>query len=561
MSIEFESLIDNTLQTLGDPDGNYWSRDEIARYLNEGQLDFVQRTQCLRGQAPLLAREDSDTYTLPGDCLKILRVEGKKGTVIQPTTADRLGLSAFNVDKSTTNNDPTHYFSDLVGEGLIQFYPRPSSSLVAGRVNFATACLQPAILQTLGYVRAITSANGSLFAVDDTYVYEFFEERLVRQVAHTITSWGTDTYLRVTPKYRRVLLSALGNTSGWIIIGSGTRMVVIKEDGTIFEDASLPATVNGIAEVANDSKLIIWSGGGNIYQSNLDLSITISKGSYDPISDSISYSYFDEVSKTWVHATYYVSDGGLFQILSGSIINAIVGSFSAIAHDDNGTFYVQDATEIKTWTIGGSISTTSLTSRDVDELLGHSEGRLYFFDNDFNLVELHGTAESDCWAGYDIGNRHALINGTVYTVNALDPPDSLIYQMGKVVNDCGAIIDIDNLEFDGEEGVVADLVGTDVTNVDITSEPGIVTEIIDADEVARVFYVRCPRSGEVEIQDPSALEFYAVFRAYRKDAERTDFMKAEQNHRDYMRRVGYASNKANRGSGVSTHKTVRGSFF
>jgi hypothetical protein len=559
MSIEFESLIDNTLQTLGDPDGNYWSRDEIARYLNEGQLDFVQRTQCLRGQSPLLAREDSDTYTLPEDCLKILRVEGKKGTVIQPTTADRLGLSAFNIDKSATNNDPTHYFSDLVGEGLVQFYPRPSSSLVASRIDFTTACLQPAILQTLGYVRAITAANGSLFAIDDTYVYEFFEERLVRQVAHTITSWGSTTHLKVVPKH-----SLSGTYGGMIIIGTGTRMVLIEEDDTVNEDASLPETVDGMAEVPTASGFFYWSGGGKIYETDFLLVLHTNKGTYDPIKGSEAYSTVSSLG-IWVHDVYFVSAGGLFRILNRTITNEISDNFSAIAHDGAGTFYIQDATKIKTWSIGGSLSTTSLTSRNVKALMGYSEGRLWFWDQFFYVVELQGTTEKAvCYAPYDAGNNdreNAALNGTIYTVTSDDPPDSLIYQMGKLVDDCGAIVDIDSLAFDGQQGFVTDLTGTEITNVDVMSEPGIVTEIVDADEVARVFYVRHPMKNEVEIQDPSALEFYAVFRAYRKDAERIDLMKAEQNHRDYMRRVGYASNKANRGSGVSTHKTVKGSFF
>ena len=533
-TIEFEELIDQTLSTLGDSvEGSYWSRDEIARYLNEGQRDFVRRTQSLRGHSPIMAREDSDTYTLPEDCAEILRVEGTDGTQIQGTTSSQLGASVSDLQAQSGN--PQYFYSDLVGSGFLQFWPRPDTDLVATPVQVKSSCLQPAPVQTLDYARAITAGNGKLFVVDDTYLYEFFEESLVRKVAHTISSWGTTTHLKVVANH------SLSLQRGKVIILSGASASVINTDDSVVTKV-LPVAVDGLAEVHTGSGYFFWSGGGKIYSQDINLVLSsVDEGTYSPILGSVTYSYVS--SGIWVHDAYFVSDTGLYRIRDSAITQEIAdNNFSGIVFD-GATFYIQDATKLKTWTVGGSLSTTSLTSRLVAGLLGYSEGRLWFKDTLFNVVELVGTTETVCYAPYDAGIRdfeNAALNGTIYSFFSYSSPVTLIYQMGYLTEECGAIVTIDDIDFDGDEGAVVDISGT-LTEVDFNDEYGAVTTIVSAEKLAEIWYIRWPKPGHVEIEEPEALEFYAAYRAYRKDADRVDLMKAEANFRDYKTRVGRAN--------------------
>ena len=125
-------VIDDTLRLCGDfreeeANGRKFTRAEVKARVNEVLLDLAREEGLLREVRTIPLEADTYVYTLPGDCLRPLRIglHGIDGYVIQPTSvaqADFYGR-AMNADGT-----PHSFFRDTLTMNQIGVYPTPENA-------------------------------------------------------------------------------------------------------------------------------------------------------------------------------------------------------------------------------------------------------------------------------------------------------------------------------------------------------------------------------------------------------------------------------------------------
>lgn len=174
----FPEMIAKVRLQLQDAEGNYWTDEEITDYLNEGQVEYCRKSLALRGEAPIVLKENQGTYTLPDDVIQILRVEDSDGKEIHRVdSADlqkRLGNFRARDNGSNVNDgNPNFCYADLDGIGSLRFYPRPNPTIEEGFVDVGTAgddilVANTSHLNGVSYKNPSASSIGGLVG-DDTF--------------------------------------------------------------------------------------------------------------------------------------------------------------------------------------------------------------------------------------------------------------------------------------------------------------------------------------------------------------------------------------------------------
>lgn len=113
------------LSMLRDAGGDVASPVEVDALINQGQLDFVERTDFLHDTALIDLVSDQAVYTLPEAAMRVKRVALDE-EVLRPTTSSYLD-SVDSLWRITTGT-PTHYLRDLFGHDKLRVYPIPVKS-------------------------------------------------------------------------------------------------------------------------------------------------------------------------------------------------------------------------------------------------------------------------------------------------------------------------------------------------------------------------------------------------------------------------------------------------
>jgi len=125
----FSQIIGATQRLCGDirPTGHYglvWTWAEVADAVNRAILTAVDLAGGLRAGAVIPLEEGVNVYNLPGDCLRLTRVNmhGLEGYVILPTTITEIDLIG---GARAATGDPVQFFRELLRQDQIGVLPIP----------------------------------------------------------------------------------------------------------------------------------------------------------------------------------------------------------------------------------------------------------------------------------------------------------------------------------------------------------------------------------------------------------------------------------------------------
>lgn len=529
MSVEFDALIDETLLRLGDEQGNYWTRDEIRRLLNRGQEEIVLRTQCLVDQAPFLLQENEDTYELPDDCLSIIRIESANGTPLTPkSSGDLPGL----IRTSETTGNPKYYYSDLDGTNKVRFYPRPSTSQLAALVDFRSADWIPLAdfpVTRMGY-------DGYYF-----YGVKGVYDSVIKYDRGFEVVWEADISSH-NLTFPTVIVPQLHGVSGQgnvFLIDAGLccsgKILMVDSAGSVSVTSPAHSPKNVIYPSPKSPKIFFTTTTGYMH-SVLKTALTVAdEGVSISEPQSSTKIFFDDSINQSTDKTYFVgTDGDIYSLsYAGVVASEVVGSYGEIIHVDSESAYVRNGTSIDLWTY--SLSTTSpttITSRNVAQLIAHSDGVIWFKDDAGYLVEV-------TTAGVE--------NNRIYVGTSADYPASgaiaireTLYTPGKYfggeANHVGASIILDSDDVDSIEGEVTDISGDGI--ITFEDEEGVISHAVSQAEAMLIFYLKSPDLNEVHIPESVGMIYYAMFHSLLNDAERQDLVKAQIYRSEYQKVIG-----------------------
>jgi len=113
--------------------------------------------------------------------------------------------------------------------------------------------------------------------------------------------------------------------------------------------------------------------------------------------------------------------------------------------------------------------------------------------------------------------------------------------------------------YDSEFGAVVDTDPDDEDGTDTFNyEEGAVTGVIDTADKLRVFYIRKPREGYVEVNDLQALQYYCLHKCYEKDSSFQDLKKSMHYEIKFQERVNEEATRVN--SAYHGNLSVRGTY-
>jgi hypothetical protein len=108
--------------------------DSLARnWLDEGQIDIVNRTGCLSQDAQMDSVADQREYTLASDILEITHIKYYNGTKHVPldgTTENKMEEYGDYPDETAVVS-PTHYFIKQGATPKLNLYPTPSTTVAS----------------------------------------------------------------------------------------------------------------------------------------------------------------------------------------------------------------------------------------------------------------------------------------------------------------------------------------------------------------------------------------------------------------------------------------------
>jgi hypothetical protein len=121
-------IITRVQRQFGDESEVQITKDDIKRWVNDGQVDITRRTECLQAHSESSAVALDGTYKLPTDFLLMKRVtyDSKPVWPITPELADKFYP---NRDLGESTGIPNKYW---VWAGVLHLYPPPA---VAGTAN------------------------------------------------------------------------------------------------------------------------------------------------------------------------------------------------------------------------------------------------------------------------------------------------------------------------------------------------------------------------------------------------------------------------------------------
>jgi len=106
---------------LNEPTPNFFSNAEINAWLNRAQEMFVRKCPVLEDVATSDVNDGVQNYDLPGDCIKVTRVEYDETRLQEIRVRDYDKMSADNTSEEGT---PAYYF---VWNDFIRLWPIPSA--------------------------------------------------------------------------------------------------------------------------------------------------------------------------------------------------------------------------------------------------------------------------------------------------------------------------------------------------------------------------------------------------------------------------------------------------
>lgn len=117
-----EDIITGARTILNDSDGQRYSDPILLKYLNDGLMDFVTQTKCLKQRLFVEINNTSAIYDLSPYVLKFLRLQYKTRTLRVKTQEE---LDAIDPDWQLATGEEVQYvtFSDMK-QGFFRIYPR-----------------------------------------------------------------------------------------------------------------------------------------------------------------------------------------------------------------------------------------------------------------------------------------------------------------------------------------------------------------------------------------------------------------------------------------------------
>jgi len=576
MSKTFQEVRESVRRTLQDTDGNYWSDDELNDYIDEGQLEFVRHTAALRGEAPITVKENQDAYTLPEDCIEILRVEDSEGNALVPTTSNDLQRRCGNFRNrtSTTGGKPEWYYSDLDGEGTIRFYPRPNPSIEEGEITFGSNGFQ---------LIAYTGNGGPSFDLIQVYdeIWALTYGKL-----HTFSFLGNDLIqiselqhsLFPVPEWIRFSPQRPNSSQASVVI-------YLDTDGDLFKAAdqytapssfgtpsSQPRSISFIDDVYTVPRVYYVTAGGDIVYTSV-ASFSESTLLLGGITLGNQW-YYDSVSQKHYTATV---GGGLIEIDP----NKATPTYTQVDATDcygvtglsDGTIYVTQGDGSLKKLVSGSLETVLSSglyasprgdySSNIYCALQSDGANIFALDSTGDAVSvITGDAVVDSIPIYENALRDGLQsafakNGILYIHGDSTRVQGGIYSS---FSEYGCINTIDSIVNSDESGAVIDFLSSQNDDIiSFLSESGSVISISQSSVGAHVYYIRKPVIGEVQV-DPLALEYYALYRAYEKDADQSNFGKGQYYLGKFWNIVSREKRKAAYGFNRSTEPS-KGEYF
>lgn len=151
------------LSMLRDAGGDVASPVEVDALINQGQLDFVERTDFLHDTALIDLVSDQAVYTLPEAAMRVKRVALDE-EVLRPTTSSYLD-SVDSLWRITTGT-PTHYLRDLFGHDKVRIYPIPvksGRSLQAAQFNYTQ---EEGVVRAFGFPAGFSQEPGIIRSIN-----------------------------------------------------------------------------------------------------------------------------------------------------------------------------------------------------------------------------------------------------------------------------------------------------------------------------------------------------------------------------------------------------------
>lgn len=537
MAVEaFANLRSRIRLTLQDSDGSRWDDDELDSYIQEAQLEYARRTDILKDETVITARENQEIYNFPEAALSITRIEDSNGDALERTTSSWL-RNAFGSRFLLTTGPPTHIYSDLDAEDKFRFYPRPSPSIEA-----ASSLFSPGVPATIDIDQNITMmalSGDTIYAADDdpsgtVNLFEFDKEfSLSRESSTAVITGSTLKAMRVREsidglaKFRIYYADTSEKFYSYDGIDTVTNIGSYTGSGSIryifpFEH------FQGLAMVwsADDGlfRSTVGVGGDGYTETNISAdvprqAIIIPK---DVIGDTTYWYYVDGSGGTLTRMT------SLFTVQ----LVETADYYGIVILDDGKIYANRNGTLVQVVHAGAvgdvTIVPTSITNLNVN-LFGNVESMftdgltIWAEDDARNLVEIKdelivGTFDLTRETSTDFSEEEAVASDGV--ASFVHGVDILTTELNL-----GALISADNGTFSSEAGICIDSTDTEDAVI-FKSDDGAVNMIFDADSQYRVWYSRKPGLEDLEVLNEEVLLYYALHRAYEKEIAGQDFNKS-----------------------------------
>jgi len=526
----FDNLIAQVRTQLQDAEGNYWTDEEITQYLDEGQLEYCRKARSLRGEAPITRRENQDVYTLPEDCLEILRIEDSEGIEIRRISSD-LAERAYSNFRSRTGStaasgstDVRFGYSDLDGFGKIRFYPRPNPSIEETGVSIVAEEDTSVYIGQFGGLLGGYKVTDDLLIVLDSNTLRTYNSSW-EQLADTSYSVGVSASSNV-----HKTLNSIG--------------VMVCEQGAFTGDTYLIDPNNGASFLFHNGTISDYIQ-CQFPSERTDASVVVQR-----FTAANQY----EIGTTVLPIYTFVST----EILGANFYTRIVqnpfgSGYYAIL--DTGDVYLLDSTGVQSSTLYSGSDSAVMASAG-GRLFYDRNGDLYVYNGSVSVdtgidLTAYSTTHERVYADDDVNPTllYVLTNATTVGVYSFDDY-SLLYEVtignsGDIVQfagdtlkvgagisaivdpNVGAVVDIDDLAFDGEAGAVVDIESSDNEDVIVfESEFGVIESIVQDSVGMHLHYVRSPIDGVVEVNEPLALVHYALYKCYEKDGDQDNLNRA-----------------------------------
>jgi hypothetical protein len=574
MAKTFSELIGKIRTRLQDTQGDFWSDDELLLALNEGQRDYAERTKCLTALAPIIAKENIETYNFPDDYLDFIRMENADGEAVTPTVSPRV-QELFGDRWRDATGDPQYLFSDLDGAGQFRMYPRPVPSADVEPNEFSPYLLQEINSPIMGsMIYGMLKDHDYSFVIDDNHIYVFlgepFAENLIKKIAHGIVLTGKVEMClvgKVSPSYYSE------QTIVWTHDKDIYKTLIFTGTTSLF--GTCVKTINHLVGVigrhsSGDNDMIIG------YVNDSGFYYTFSDVFSEVLSKAGSYTAYQSYTRVLYSGTACGSEG----IILGRAVSESLIAFYNTSNPlyDGSTAVVGISAIEKALNLTDDITAyVLLDNGDVynytnDELvvnLGNTYENFLIYQND--KLYYAATSTGNFLASYDLSSGEQIAYYPVlplpfsttfsdlplpYTAFAIGNVFFWSWASGRIWstdNEPGAIVYADGVSFEDELGALVDVESGDETELVVfETDEGGVSAVVDDAEAMLLWYHRWPRDGEnlsdtADIPNDNALMYYALWQAYMKDDSTSSPQKAAYYKGMYETEIGRAVGRRQRG--------------